>query len=133
MREKTVHIKPLSVDFVYAGAIFEGGTPNPFRVLTCIDGLGRLADPIWATSQYITIYNGSISHKREKIVVKYAIEPNSEAFTLGGSIFQLEIPRWRMMGDGQVISSPIRLRTTESPVTQSQEITVRFKFAWHWK
>jgi len=132
--EATTFSKPASIDLVYAGPIFSGWCPDEFRIIAQVSGHGRVSDPIWVNdSSYKTIYHGRISSKEESLVLRFAIEPNSNVFALGSSLHEISIdlgPR-ELWKDGRVSSAPISLRTTESSPACPQNLTVQFVFAWH--
>lgn len=118
---------------VYAGAHFKGGKPEEFRLLCQVADVSSLLEPFWAGGTDKVIFQGRLPRKANSLTVKLAIEPNSSAFSLGGNIHAVNVDLWcaEYPASGYAISSPVRLRTTESLVTKSQEISVQFAFRWH--
>lgn len=126
--EKTTTTRK-SIDFVFVGAIIHGCLPDKFRIIAQLHGISNVSEPFWADAKFKSVYRGRISSMTDKLIIRFAVEPNSDVFTLGGSIHEIEVDLFSE--HAMAISAPIRLRTTESLITYDQNISIQFEFAWH--
>lgn len=115
----------------FEGAQIDGPRPDPFRVYFALPVVNQVLGPFWA-HQPVQVFQGRVSSLTQGIEVRYALEPNGTAFTLGGQFHAVEtdfaggdLPR-----SGTFESQRVALRFTDSPLASGGLVTMTLKFRW---
>lgn len=116
----------------FEGATIVGDAPDPFRLYIALPAFNQVLGPFWAHKGCTLLYQGRIPTDLSGIEVRYALEPNGTAFTLGGQFHAVEtdftgsaLPR-----TGMFESQPVGLRYTDSPLAIGGLVTMTLKFRW---
>jgi hypothetical protein len=128
--------KPLCdplLSLFFEGATINGHAPDPFRIYIALPTFNQVLGPFWAHKGGVQLYQGRIAGDLEGIEVRYALEPNGTAFTLGGQFHAVET-NFNGTGcnrSGTFESQAVALRYSDSPLACGDLISMTLKFRWH--
>lgn len=129
------HSQPLCeplLRLTFEGAEINGPALDPFRIYIALPAFNQVLGPFWAHQGGTLLYQGRVATDMQGIEVRYALEPNGTAFTLGGQFHAVEAD---FDGTGQprggtFESQPVGLRCTDSPLASGGPISMTLKFRW---